>query len=370
MFNADRLRLARDVRGLKQSELAQRLGVKPSAVSQFEHGRSRPSESTLKALALALEFPIDFFAPTEGHENPPSFFRSLRSTSAGSRKQAEATSDLLHVLTSTIEQYVVFPNAEIPMVPLSDRVTPGEAAREVRRRWGLPGGPVRNMVRLLEQHGVVVARTIRGSDDIDAFSRPFEPRPIVVLAADKKDRARSRFDAAHELGHLVMHPHEEPATKAVEDEAQAFAAEFLMPEADIQRELPVRLDWDRLVKLKFRWGTSIKSLLMRSRTLNVMPESAYVRAMKIYSSRGWNRGEPGDLGTPEIPRLLQRAVELLEGSGIGILRLAEQSRLHIAEVERLLGEAGDVRPRVSLEDSRSSAVTRLHAPSGRARPQP
>lgn len=361
IFDAKRLRVAREVRGLRQNELARLLGVQPASVSQYEHGHSRPSAPTLTAMALALHFPVSFFARTDERDEPHSFFRSLRSTSVRDRKQAEATTELLYQLTLALENHVHLTDVDLPTVPLSAQVTPVNAAREVRRRWQVLPGPIKNMVRLMEQHGIVVARTLRGSEKVDAFSRPFHPRPIAVLAADKKDRARSRFDAAHELGHLVMHQHDPGPIQEVEDEAHAFAAEFLMPADEIRRQLPARLDWDRLVKLKFFWGTSIKSLLMRARTLDVIPEGAYVRAMKLYSSRGWSKGEPGDLGAPEMPRLLQKAVELLYESGLSSTQLAEEAKLTGAEVERLLGEAGDVRPQVSLGDEPfSSAVTSLH----------
>jgi Zn-dependent peptidase ImmA (M78 family) len=201
-----------------------------------------------------------------------------------------------------------------------------------------------------------VARTLRGSDDVDAFSRPFVGRPVVVLAADKKDRARSRFDAAHELGHLVMHLHAVGSVKQVEDQAHEFASEFLMPAEEIRSQLPVRLDWDRLVKLKFRWGVSIKALLMRTRSLGVMPEGTYVRAMKLYSSKGWSKGEPGDLGPPEGPRLLQKAAEVVYGSGVSPTELAIEAKLTVSEVERLLGEAGDIRPQLELGDEMFSAT--------------
>lgn len=67
--------------------------------------------------------------------------------------------------------------------------------------------------------------------------------PVVVLGADKNDRARSRFDGAHELGHLVVHGHQIWGVKEVEHQAHAFAAAFLMPAGDIRDELPDRADW-------------------------------------------------------------------------------------------------------------------------------
>lgn len=356
VFDPSRLKLAREARGLKQNELALRLGVQPAAVSQYEHGRSRPSAPTLTAIGLALHFPVSFFARVEGRRAPHSFFRSLRSTTVTDRKQAEATTELLFELAMALERHVHLPVLDLPNMPLTNGASPEDMAAKIRDHWGIQAGPIRNMVRLLEQRGVIVARTLRGSDDVDAFSRPFHSRPVVVLAADKKDRARSRFDAAHELGHLIMHREDAGIVKQVESEAHAFASELLMPADEIRNQLPVRLDWDRLVKLKFRWGVSIKALLMRARSLAVMPESTYVRAMKLYSSKGWSKGEPGDLGPPETPRLLQKAAEVVYGSGVTSTQLADEAKLTVSEVDRLLGEAGDIRPQLELGDEMFGAT--------------
>jgi hypothetical protein len=64
-----------------------------------------------------------------------------------------------------------------------------------------------------------------------------------VLGTDKNDRARSRFDGAHELGHFVVHGDQIWGVKEVEHQAHAFAAAFLMPAGDIRDELPDRADW-------------------------------------------------------------------------------------------------------------------------------
>jgi len=66
-----------------------------------------------------------------------------------------------------------------------------------------------------------------------AFSCNFPARPVVVLAAERSHRAAGRFDAAHELAHLVLHHDEEPGSHAVERQAHAFASEFLAPAGEI-----------------------------------------------------------------------------------------------------------------------------------------
>jgi Zn-dependent peptidase ImmA (M78 family) len=131
---------------------------------------------------------------------------------------------------------------------------------------------------------------------------------VVVLGTEKNDRARSRFDTSHELGHLVMHGQEIYGLKEIEQQANWFAAEFLMPAADIRDELPCRVDWPRLFELKQRWQVSLAALLMRARTLGTLTETQYLTAIKTASARGWRRREPIPLGEPERPTLLAAAV--------------------------------------------------------------
>src|SRR6266498_4297350 len=102
-------------------------------------------------------------------------------------------------------------------------------AGALRASWALPPGPAPNVVELLESHGVAVIRLPLGSVDVDAFSLPFLDHPVIVLGTDKNDRARSRFDAAHELAHLVLHGEQVWGLKEVESQAHQIAAALLMP---------------------------------------------------------------------------------------------------------------------------------------------
>jgi Zn-dependent peptidase ImmA (M78 family) len=184
-----------------------------------------------------------------------------------------------------------------------------DIAQQVRRCWSVPDGPVEDVVSLLENHGVVVIRLPLGSADVDAFSLPFADHPVVVLGSDKDDRARSRFDCAHELAHLVMHGELIWGVKEVEDQAHQFAAAFLMPAEQIRGELPTTVDWQRLFSLKQRWQTSLAALLMRAKRLGRMSEGTYLTAVKAASARGWRRREPVPLGPPEQPTLLLKFLE-------------------------------------------------------------
>ncbi len=301
-FQPGRLRLARELRGQSQSELARASGVSAAAISQFEGGATRPSHSRLAELARALDTPVTFFDRplSETHEG---FFRSLRRTKIGDRRKARALAHVVHDLAvqpgSRLSKVDV-PHHQAPDLD-ADSEWPAEAARRVRKAWRVPAGPIRDVVQLLEQHGVLVLRTPLQSADVDAFSLPFPDRPVIVLGTDKNDRARSRFDAAHELGHLVLHGEQVWGMSEVEKQAHTFAAEFLMPEVLIRGKLPTRADWLALFELKQDWQVSLAALLMRARTLGVMSPEEYLNAVKFASARGWRRVEPVPLGPPESP---------------------------------------------------------------------
>ena len=359
LVDPDRLVLARDLRALTQQQLVDHAGGKftPAALSQLETGKSRPTAATLAAIADATGMPLDFFVARPNDAAPDGFFRSLRSTSARQRKQQLARAHLLHDFITAVEEHVRLPDVQIPTCePHLDgtdddrRNAAEDAAEQVRRAWGLGAGPIPNVIRELERHGIVVVRASTFTQEVDAFSVNFPGRPIAVLGVDKAVTARSRFDAAHELGHLVLHSGLQPGPKEIEKQAHEFAAAFLMPRSGIVHALPSTADWRRLAALKIEWRVSISALLMRARSLGVMSPARYTNAMKVMSTRGWRRQEPGDdrLGALEVPVLLGLAVQRLEDARMTLGQLCEQAALPIDEVERLLDITIDKRPAVEI----------------------
>jgi Zn-dependent peptidase ImmA (M78 family)/DNA-binding XRE family transcriptional regulator len=360
LFHPERLELARQAAGLRKNELAERVGLTPAAISQFEHGRANPSPATLAKLALALGMPVEYFArdgrPLRPANAAAAFFRSLRSTRQRDRTLAAARAMFVWEVVRLLERHVELPEPAIPefsLAPDADRDAIEEAASALRAAWELPPGPIAHMVRLLEAHGAVVVRLRGLGCEVDAFSC-LQGRPIVVLWCEKEDKARARFDAAHELAHLVMHPEADPGNKILEAQADAFAAAFLLPREYIYAQLPRRVDFRRLLELKLQWGVSLSALLYRARTLGVIGESAYRRAMARMSSEGWRRDEPGELGPPEIPTMLPNALELLGQRGVTLETIAAEARLPVAVVAEFVG--GETKPRLQLADHDDNAA--------------
>lgn len=324
-FSADRLRLARQCAGLRKNELARKLDLTPAAITQYEQGQMRPRPRVVAALALALDRPPEYFIadgrPLQAADASTAFFRSLRATRQYQREQAAAQAVVVWEIATAIQRHVLLPIADLPDLALPERASQRmveEAAGALRDAWGLGVTPLANVVRTLEQHGVIVARLASVVPTIDAFSQWIGGRPIVVLWAGKNDAARSRFDAAHELAHLALHHDPDPGNRIIEDQAQAFASALLMPAATITDLLPRRAPrgdgWLELFNLKARFGVSLQALLYRAKTLGVLCENDHRRAMIQLSERGWRTNEPADLGPCEEPVLLRQAIELLEAN--------------------------------------------------------
>jgi hypothetical protein len=156
-----------------------------------------------------------------------------------------------------------------------------------------------------------------------------------------------------------MHHDVEPGSRLVEQQAHAFAAEFLAPAVQIVDDLPDRLDWTVFHKLKRRWGISLKALVMRAHTLGRISGSTYQRGMRQLTT--WGLPEPGPLGPLEAPVLLPRAVELLGPHNTALEQLATDSGLPLSQVERIWRAAGgdDLRPTVNLAATHAANPDRL-----------
>ncbi|ADB33669.1 protein of unknown function DUF955 [Kribbella flavida DSM 17836] len=351
-FDPLRLALARRLRGLRRTELAARVDVTPAAISQFERGQARPTVPLVAAMSLALGVPAEFFTldrPLQPGSASSPHFRSLRTTSQLERDRALAFAELAADVLSALEQKVelpqpLLPDLRAPESPSLEQI--GELAAQTRSFFELEPGPVPHVVRLLETAGVLVLRLPEVSVTVDAFSAHLPTRPVVLLNPAKNDAARARFDAAHELAHLVMHFDAAPGSSIVEKEAHSFAAEFLMPREQLIDELPRRLDWQQLHLLKQRWGVSLKALVYRAHHLGVLTPNAYRRGMQ--QLKEWAYPEPGPLSTVEAPSLLQLSSELLLDAGIDLERLADELHLPTAVLSDVLQAGSDVRPRVEI----------------------
>jgi Zn-dependent peptidase ImmA (M78 family)/transcriptional regulator with XRE-family HTH domain len=366
LFFGRRLTQARELRGMLKQQLAEAVDVSPASIGQFERGAIRPSAITVARLAFALQVPADFFADDRPLRHPAEHdvhFRSLRAMTKRQRAEALARVGLLMELADVVERQVRLPALSLPDLLVGSGLSHAEqTALRLRLDWGLSKGPLSHVVRLIESKGLVVVREPMGLASLDAFSCWGPNRPFVVLNADKGNAYRSRFDAAHELGHLILHHDVRPGSRIAEEEASRFASSFLMPASAIKTELPSRVAWPRLFALKNRWGVSVAALLARGRDLGVYSPPAFKRAMVHLSAQGWRRTEPGGRWPIEEPQLLDRAFSLLASRrSLSVATVTRDLHLGLDDVRSIAGLELEHRPAVQLPDAGEHSPRQLEA---------
>jgi Zn-dependent peptidase ImmA (M78 family)/transcriptional regulator with XRE-family HTH domain len=354
-FSGARLREAREVRSWQQAFLAEVVGVSAQAISKYERGGGTPSPEVVEKLALHLNVPPAFFLmPERPVSDRRVFYRSMSAATKTARTRAEHRASWLSDLICYVSAFVELPSVNVPdfsVVPANplelEDADIEHIAADARTYWGMREEPIGNVVTLMENQGVVVARDYLGAATLDSLSeydRAAE-RPLVIIGTDKGTPARWRFDAAHELGHLILHRRVDRKRlknlaehKAIEDQAHRFASSFLLPRAPFCEEL-FAASLDAMLALKARWRTSIAMMIMRARQTDMISDTTERRLWINYSRRGWRRREPlDDSMEQESPRLLLRSFELIFEAGAQTTQnVVTSTGLPALDIESLAG---------------------------------
>ena len=352
--NIARLRLDRQ---LTQEQLAAKAGLSRVALGKIERGTVIPRARTLAVLATALAVPVgDLVTPV----------RPLESVRFRARARVHAREQILAEVSKWLDAYAGLETDLGEARPFrfsSKRAShrrsgPAEAARTARSAVGLgPEEPVRDICGLLEENGVKLLLLETARDSFFGLSvGACDGGPAVVVNTwDRISVERWIFTAAHELGHLLLHPSEyrRDATELpvrAEREADAFASEFLMPETAFGSE------WDetrghpllvRVLKVKRIFRVSYKTVLYRlvesgretsdvwrafqgqhrgyfGKTLRKADEPAALKTSEF--AWNWSRsGEPAGLTRHDFieDRLSRLVRQALEGRRISLGRAAE-----------------------------------------------
>jgi Zn-dependent peptidase ImmA (M78 family)/transcriptional regulator with XRE-family HTH domain len=293
--NPEMLILARESRGLTQIQLAEATSVQQATISKYETGFSNISEEHLEQFANVLEYPKEFFYLPEqryGFGTSCTYHRKQKTISGIDLKRLQAELNILRIRVSRLLDGADVEYAN-QIQPLDIDEFDGNAeriAQLVRSSWGLPFGPVVNLIRAVENAGGIVVRRSFGTKKVDALSQWLPKLGIPPLLYVNADIAgdRLRFTLAHELGHLIMH---RTPTPDMEQEADRFAAEFLMPADEIGAELE-SLTLSKLAQLKVRWRVSMAALIKHAYHLEKITHRQYRSLYEQLSKMGYRLSEP------------------------------------------------------------------------------
>jgi Zn-dependent peptidase ImmA (M78 family)/DNA-binding XRE family transcriptional regulator len=337
-FTASRLTLARERRGLTQRKLSQLVGVSDRMIKAYESGEKNPTADTLSVIARELAFPIAFFqAPSmELFELEAASFRALSKASSALRSRTVAAGTIALAFHRYLAERFELPKADLPDLRTS---TPSKAAEALRHQWCLGQKPISNLVHLLELHGVVVFSLSEDCESIDAFSIWHDGTPYIFLN-NRKTAERGIFDAAHELGHLVLHRHGTPRGRDGEVQADQFAASLLMPESAMRASAPWMVTIGTLSAMKKTWKVSVAALGYRLHELGLVSEYHY-RHFNIELSRRGRRNEPSPLAR-ETSAILRKTLAALAEEGIKLRDIAHELCLPLKELQALVFGLGVV----------------------------
>ena len=220
---------------------------------------------------------------------------------------AELNIRLIHV-RRLLEAVEVEQELALPWIDPDEGGGPREIARRLRNAWMLPAGPIDNLTDLVERAGILII-PCRFDVPVDGVTMRLPDLPPCIFINTARPADRMRFSLAHELAHVVMH---RVPSDSIEEEANAFAAEFLVPGKELRRDLiGGRVTLERLARSKARWKVSMQFLLFQAEPAGVLNRNQSQYLWKQISRLGWRTHEPAETEfPPEQPKLFPRIVDL------------------------------------------------------------
>jgi len=318
---------------LNKKALAVRVGVEQHTVVRWELGQVEPAPENIDSFVAALKYPKEFFFGSDIDEpdGKVTSFRSQTAMTAGERDAALAAGALAFMIYDWVIKRFDLPTPSLPDLGLLE---PEAAARTLRQEWCLGEKPVSNMIQLLESKGVGVFSLSENTTHLNAFSLWRRNVPYVFFNMVKSAEC-SRFDAAHELGHLVLHQDGSVTGREAEDQANRFASAFLMPQADVLASLRQIRSLDKLIAAKSRWRVSLAALNYRVHKLGLTTDWTNRYFCIEIAKRGYYKHEPNGIER-EKSVVWEKVIKALWAESMTHLEIAKELSLPPSEVSDFL----------------------------------
>ncbi len=313
-INPDMVTLARELRGYSQKELSQKVGITQGGISKLELGLMTLREDVLSALAEAVEFPKSFFFQKENLFEPNLYYRKKYRTTKKILTKAKAEMNLYRI---SIHQFMKCVDLEMPEIPYFDVDSDGSPetiAYKLREFWGVPKGPIRNLISLFESKGIIVIQADFENDDLIGAGMFTKDKVPIIYVNKFMPMDRQRFTICHELFHIIAHVYSSVEEhRNIEKEANLFAGSFLMPAQDIKPHLLGRLTLQKLSNLKKYWFCAMSAILIRAQQINAVTQR-HAKTLWIQMGKlGFRKREPPELEPPkETPNIIKVIIETIK----------------------------------------------------------
>lgn len=306
--------LARELRGLNQVDVAEKLKVTQGTLSKIEMGLMPINNELLKNLSKILDFPTGFFS-REGKTFPPNlYYRKKVRTSKLLQTKDEALMNVHSLNIQTLLKSIDFDRGNIPNFDVEIDGSPITIAKKLRYLWQVPNGPINNLFQLIESKGIIIVLCNFASPDIDGRSMFTERGDIMIFLNSNYPIDRQRYTLAHELFHVIAHLHcSIPETRDIEKEANLFAGEFLIPEDDLRKFIQDPTTIEVLADLKRYYRMSMQSILQKISITKPLTANQQKYLWATIMKLGFKKHEPSELDPPiERPVLLKKMLNIFK----------------------------------------------------------
>ena len=337
-INPHMIVLAREARGLTQSELAEKIGMSPTNLSKIERSDIGIQQDVLETISEVTLYPPQFFSQP-GSIIPENLSYRKRSHVAQKlltpiNAKANIIRNHIQFLTGALEVNAT----ELPVIPVTEKMSPTQIANKLRHQWKLDTPVIHNLIRVLEDHGVIISSFDFGTERVDSRSILTEEKHPIILFNSTLLGDRQRFSLAYELGQLIMHTFVQvPLERDISREANEFAAELLMPAKAISEDFKNGISVPLLGELKRKWKVSMIALLYRADDLGFLTANQKRYLLQQFNQLKIRRREPIELDVPtEQPSIVRKWIaDFRNKHKLGVMEMAAILCINVDEFMEL-----------------------------------
>jgi len=289
-----RIKSARKLGLFSLQDVADELGISKQAVGKYESGKSTPNSSTLIELAAFFNLDLDYFFRETKIELGEISFRKKASFGA---KKIDAIKERIKF---KLEDYIFieeilnlqrgfetpFKDAKVNNPEDLFRIT--DMLRDV---WEIGFNPIPNIIRLFEEHNIIVIEVSEETKKFDGLHTLVEGKyPIIVINRDFSIE-RKRFTLMHELAHLLLELDHLNEDKEKEKYCDMFASEMLYSRKMAIKDYGEKrktISAKEYVITQERYGISVAAVQYKLVEIGILPSSSvksfhtYLRMNKSY----------------------------------------------------------------------------------------
>ena len=327
------IQLARESRGLSQTDLSKKTKIPQPKLSRIEGGFSSEVEAdVIKILAAELNYPESFFSQDYKVYPPNIHYRKRETIDQKSLLRADAIMNIYRFNLQELLKVVELSNQNVPR--MKEYTTPENVAQRVREYWRVPSGPIDKLSELLEGQGIIIVPIDFGTDKIEGRSVVADTGHAIIFVNKNSSGDRQRLTIVHEVAHIIMHINSIPTFgRDEEKEAFDFAIEFLMPYQEVKHLSNGRITLEKLAQMKAVWKVSMQAIFKRLQALGVVDYNQARYMWAQFNAQNIKKQEPIYVA-PEKPVLVSQMIAMyLEANEYAKTDLVNVFKIPFSEVE-------------------------------------